>query len=319
MTLFTLCILILILLLILTALSISRHQYLRRRHLQPRTPHPFTRYKPLTQAQTQSNRTSKNRKPGWVQTEVLRLLAMTRSHVGCRTVAAMFNARFAFRGESVSKTYVAQLRKKSGYEIAQLRKIMRQPPKPGKPNQTWALDWTHITIGTETHTLLGVIDHGSRRLLALCFADRSANAVLSVLNQLIETFGKPKLLRTDNDGALVSTFFALAIHSLGIKHQRSNPHSPWMNGRIERFFGTFKRVIREIEISSKAQLKQAMHEFAFFYNHIRLHQNLGYRTPEMAWRGQFEFPKRKSPRWFAGWDGVLCGWYWGEVKKPADD
>ena len=80
------------------------------------------------------------RKPGWVKAEVLRLLAMTRGHAGCRTVAAMFNARFAFRGESVSKTYVAELRKKSRYEILQLRKILRQPPRTGKPNQTWVLD-----------------------------------------------------------------------------------------------------------------------------------------------------------------------------------
>jgi len=254
-----------------------------------------------------------------VQTEVLRLLAITRGHAGCRAVAAMFNARFAFRGESVSKSYVAALRKKCRYEILQLRKIMRQPPRPQKPNQTWALDWTHVTIGSETHTLLGVIDHGSRRLLALCFADRSAKAVLSTLTQLFKTFGKPKALRTDNDGALVSTYFALAMHSLGIKHQRSNPHSPWMNGRIERFFGTFKRAIRQIQIDSKARLEQAVGEFAFSYNHIRLHQNLGNRTPDMAWRGQNEFPKRKNPQWFAGWGGVLCGWYWGNVRKPADD
>jgi len=254
-----------------------------------------------------------------VKTEVLRLLAITRGHAGRRAVAAMFNARFAFRGESVSKTYVAELRKKSGYEISQLRKILRQPPKPGKLNQTWALDWTHVKIASETHALLGVIDHGSRRLLTLCFADRSANTVLSVLNRLTRTFGKPKALRTDNDGALVSMYFALAIRRLRIKHQRTPPHSPWANGRIERFFGTFKRAIRQIEIDSKARLEQAIGEFAFFYNHIRLHQNLGYRTPDMAWRGQFEFPKRKNPRWFAGWGGVLSGWYWGEVKKPADD
>ena len=231
----------------------------------------------------------------------------------------MFNARFAYRGESVSKTYVAELRKKCGYDILQLRKDLRQPPKPGKPNQTWALDWTNVTIDQKTHTILGVIDHGSRRLLALCFADKSAIAVLKTIRQLIATFGKPKSIRTDNDGAFVSLFFALAMASLGIKHQRSPPHSPWANGRIERFFGTFKRAIRQIEITSKDRLEQAIREFSFFYNNIRLHQNLGYRTPNMAWQGKTQFPISKSPLWFAGWNGVLCGWYWGEVKKPADD
>jgi putative transposase len=97
------------------------------------------------------------------------------------------------------------------------------------------------------------------------------------------------------------------------------PHCPWQNGRIERFFGTFKRAISQIQISSKAQLQQAMTEFSFFYNHIRQHQNLGYRTPHMAWNGQIEFPKRKTPHWFAAWGGVLCGWYWGDIKNPPDD
>jgi putative transposase len=280
--------------------------------------HPFARRKAKVLAQ--SHRPPRqNRKPGWVKTEVLRLLATTRGQAGCRMVAAMFNTRFAYRGESVSKTYVADLRKKCGYDLLQLRRNMRQPPKPGKPNQTWALDWTNVTIDTQMHTILGVIDHGSRRLLALCFDNKSAVSVLKIIRQLIQTFGKPHAIRTDNDGAFVSLFFALALAGLGIKHQRSPPHSPWANGRIERFFGTFKRAIRQIEISSKAQLYQAMGEFAFFYNHIRLHQNLGYRTPDMAWQGKPLFPKRKNPQWFAGWNGVLCGWYWGNVKLPADD
>jgi putative transposase len=255
------------------------------------------------------------RKPGWVQMEVLRLLAMTRGQVGCRTIAAMFNARFGFRGESVGKSYVAIMRKRCRYEILQLRKKFRAPPKPSKPNQTWALDWTHITICQETHDVLGVIDHGSRRLLALEFADKRAITVLNALDKLIKRFGKPRSIRTDNDGAFVSVFFALAMHRLGIRHRRSQPHSPWMNGRIERFFGTLKRALRQIQIQSKARLQQALDEFAHFYNHIRLHQNLDYRTPVMAWFGQTQFPISTTPRWFAAWDGVHCGWSWG---KPAD-
>lgn len=92
MTLFNLFILMLTLILLFVRV---RH-YLRHRPRKPSTPHNFSRRK--LSAQTQNNRTGKNRKPGWVQTEVLRLLAITRGHAGCRTVAAMFNARFAFRG-----------------------------------------------------------------------------------------------------------------------------------------------------------------------------------------------------------------------------
>ena len=262
--------------------------------------HPFARHKRLSAPDAKT--INRNRKPGWVKMEVLRLLALTRGEVGCRTVAALFNARFAYRGESIGKTYVAQLRKSARYAILQLRKTVRKPPRHGMPNQTWALDWTQVDVGIDQHTLLGVIDPG---------------AILTILAQLIRRFGKPKSIRTDNDGAFVSIHFAIALRRLRIKHQRSPPHSPWANGTIERFFGTFKRAIRKIQIDSKAQLDQALGEFAFYYNHIRPHQNLGYRTPQMAWLNQNTFPKHKIPQWFAGSGGILCGWYWGEVKKPA--
>jgi len=296
---------------LLILLILSTH-FLLPRNRQPGTaPHPFTRRKSLRGTAHKQRQT---RKPGKVKTEVLRLLTTTRGQAGCRTIAALFNERFATRGESVSKTYLAKLRKKSRYEISQLRRKLRQPPKPWQPNQTWALDWTHFTIGTETHTLPGVMDHGSRRLLALCFADRSAKTVLTALSRLITTFGKPKSLGTENDGALISLFFALAMRDLRIKYQRSEPHSPWMNGRIERFFGTFKSTIRHIQIDTKAALQQAMDELRFHYNHIRPHQNLGSRTPEMAWTGKMRFPKCQELHWFEAWEGVLCGWLY--MPKP---
>ena len=86
----------------------------------------------------------------------------------------------------------------------------------------------------------------------------------------------------------------------------------WENGYIERFFGSFKSALRKITLTSATDLIQAADEFRFFYNRIRLPQNLGYRTPIMAWRGQNQFPKMQTLRWFSSWGGELCGWYWGE-------
>ena len=135
-----------------------------------------------------------------------------------------------------------------------------------------------------------------------------AATVLILLGNLIAHFGKPKALRTDNDGAFVSDEFKAGMAALGIRHQRSDPHCPWQNGRIERFFGTFKSTIRHIQIDTHAALHQAIEEFRFHYNHIRPHQNLGNRTPEMAWTGKMRYPRSQELRWFAAWEGVLCGW-----------
>ena len=250
-------------------------------------------------------------KPGWVITEVLRLIAIMRGK-GCRTIAATFNAAFANRGETVSKSYVAKLRTQFRYDILQLRKALQNAPWPTRPNQTWALDFTDVYIGDIAHTLIGVIDHGSRRNLALQLSRKSADAVLTLISQLIAEFGRPKTLKTDNDGAFVSAEFKAGMKRLRIRHQRSRPFSPWENGCIERFFGSFKATLRTVLIRSKAQLIQAASEFCFYYNHVRLHQNLGYRTPMMAWYGQTRFPHSTTPSWFSAWGGELCGWYWAE-------
>jgi len=214
-------------------------------------------------------------------------------------------------GESVSKSYVANLRKNTQYQIIQLRNALQKPPRPQKANQTWALDFTNVHIDQTAHILIGVIDQGSRRSLALQISKKSAVAVLELIEQLIALFGKPKRLKTDNDGAFVSAQFRAGMQRLGIKHCRSRPFSPWENGFIERFFGSVKAALRKVKLYSEADLIQAADEFRFFYDHIRLHQNLCYRTPMMAWRGQDDFPRMQTPRWFSSWGGELCGWYWG--------
>jgi len=71
--------------------------------------------------QQSQHRAKDHAKPGWVKTEALRLLALMKN-AGCRTIASTFNAKFVSRRESVSKSFVTQLKKKSRYEWLRLRK-----------------------------------------------------------------------------------------------------------------------------------------------------------------------------------------------------
>lgn len=67
-------------------------------------------------------------------------------------------------------------------------------------------------------------------------------------------FGRPRAVRTGNEAAFTSRLFRFALWVLGIRRQRTEPHRPWQNGRVERFVGTRQ-------------------------NHVRPHQHLGGRTP----------------------------------------
>lgn len=115
---------------------------------------------------------------------------------------------------------------------------------------------------------------------------------------------------TDNEAVFTSRVFRLALFLLGIRHQRIDPHCPWQNGRVERFFGTLKANLDQLTVDSLWALNAALAEFRFFYNHVRAHQNLDGRTPAEAWAAVDPFTARiRQEYWFEAWDGLLRGYY----------
>ena len=79
------------------------------------------------------------------------------------------------------------------------------------------------------------------------------------------------------------------------------------NGRIERFFGTFKHYVRHMAILRSAMAAN-MQIFRQFYNQVRPHANLGGRTPAEAWSGRRHNLMGKG-YYINEWDGVLKGVY----------
>ncbi len=126
----------------------------------------------------------------------------------------------------------------------------------------------------------------------------------------IGQYGKPRSLRTDNEAVFTSRLFRLALSMLGIRHQTTDLHCPWQNGRIERFFGTLKEQLRQLSVESVGALNLALMEYRFWYNHVRPHQNLGGATPAEVWAGVDPYRDRfRKEHWFEAWDGLLQGHY----------
>ena len=95
---------------------------------------------------------------------------------------------------------------------------------------------------------LGIVDHGSRRSLFLrAIASKFSWQLLSWLCQTIDQFGKPRAIRTDNERCFTSSLFALGLKLLGMLDPRIDKGCPWQNGRIERFFGTLKQNLKQVQ------------------------------------------------------------------------
>jgi putative transposase len=251
-------------------------------------------------------------KPAWVINEIIRLAAIMRgaSH---RMIAATFNPRFGIeRRETVSKSTVGRIVKKHRYQMMRLRRALNNRRACEiEPGTAWGVDFTHI--GDETgalHSLFGAIDHGSRRSLALLSVrDKLTVSVIEIICKFVRVFGKPQFIRSDNEPCFTSTLFALAMRFLGVRHQLTRPHSPWENGRIERFFGTLKRFTSQLHIESGAQLIDVIRQFAFHYNFIRPHQNLHWRTPMSVWQRKLPAQEIQAMKFYSAFDGLLSGWY----------
>ncbi len=252
-------------------------------------------------------------KPEWVKKEVIRLKALMPK-TGCRTISDVFNRRFKVkRNMTVGKTYVSDTIRKHQYEIQVLRKKMKhRRPRPLPRNLIWGIDLTGKTDAKgRLHNILGILEHKSRATLTLtAIKDKTTLALLRYLLDTVERYGKPKIIRTDNEHVFTSWLFQLGLWLLGIRHQRIELHCPWQNGRIERFFGTLKEKLNCWEVDSKDQLNNALHQFTFWYHHIRPHQYLDGKTPAEVWNGINIYTRTpKQEYWFEAWEGLLQGYY----------
>ena len=248
-------------------------------------------------------------KPPWVRREIIRLKALMRDAGTCRAIEKSFNRRFARKKHmTVGRTFVNELIRKHRYQIeVEQRRIKNRKPRPLPKNLVWGVDLTgKADPSRTTHCVLAILDHASRAALWL----EASWALIGKLAQAIQRYGKPRLIRTDNESVFTSSVFRLALFLLRIRHQRTDPGCPWQNGRVERFFGTLKGKLDQLLVESPQALNAALGEFRFFYNHVRPHQNLGGGTPAEAWTGVDPYTTRfKREYWFEAWDGLLCGYY----------
>lgn len=143
---------------------------------------------------------------------------------------------------------------------------------------------------------------------------KASIALLRALLDAIEQHGaKPRYVRTDNEAVFTSRLFRLGLWWLGIKHQRTDRGCPWMNGRIERLFGTLKAKAQGLLFDADA-LPEQLRWFRFWYNHVRTHQYLDGRTPyEVLNRLPVQVNSHAvpEPAWFEAWNGKLGGYWFG--------
>jgi putative transposase len=152
-------------------------------------------------------------------------------------------------------------------------------------NQLWVADITYIRLRTEFVYLAVVLDAWSRKVVGWALG-RSLAAPLAVaaLNQAIaQRQPMPGLVHHSDRGAQYACReYVSLLASHGMLPSMSRPANPYDNASCESFIRTLKReeiyanTYRDLE-DLRAHIEQFIERY---YNRIRLHSALGYRSPE---------------------------------------
>ncbi len=237
---------------------------------------------------------------------LLRQVAQRHPRYGYRRAWAWLRRR----GHQVNRKRVYRLWLAAGLALPRQRSYRRRrtgqrvDPVAQAPGQVWACDILHDTCGSrQLVRCLSVLDEYTRECLALVVAGRlSADAVVACLAELVERYGAPKYLRSDNGPEFTAgrTQQWLALH--GIQPALIDPGKPWQNGVVESFHSRLRDECLNREwFASRAEARVVIEQYRRAYNTTRPHSSLDYRTPaemraDYETKGDSEFPQTRGQK-----------------------
>jgi transposase InsO family protein len=157
------------------------------------------------------------------------------------------------------------------------------------PNTRWLVDMTMLPTRAGWLYLAAVLDLYSRKIVGYATGDTATEALaVNALTMALSTRQPPPglLHHSDRGSPYRANRYArlLALHQATISMSR--PHTCWDNAPMESFFSTLKAETDSTLYDSHLQARVAVFDYIeTFYNRVRLHSSLGYRSPEVFERG----------------------------------
>ncbi len=153
---------------------------------------------------------------------------------------------------------------------------------PLEKNKSWHVDFMSDALanGRKIRTF-NVVDAFSRVCIGIEI-DFSLPSVriTRLLDQWMETSGKPSSIRSDNGPEFISKHFEKWLTSRGIAWEPIRPGQPQENGIVERFNATYRSEILDANILRDINhCRQITQEWIREYNQDRPHESLGNKTP----------------------------------------
>lgn len=153
---------------------------------------------------------------------------------------------------------------------------------PLKANYEWAIDFMHDSLvnGRQIRSL-NILDPYNRESKGIFIRHNLPTVrVIEYLDQVIEKYGKPEFIRTDNGPEFISKRFKLWLHDNKIGWNKIQKGKPQQNCFIERFNKTVREDLFDANLLfSIEQANELAEKFRHDYNYLRPHESLNNLTP----------------------------------------
>ena len=152
-----------------------------------------------------------------------------------------------------------------------------------RPNQVWAADITYIPLARGWCYLVAILDWHSRYVLAWRLsANMESGFCVEALQEAL-THGTPDIHNTDQGTQFTAQVFVDVLTANSVKISMDGRGSYQDNIFTERLW----RSVKHEEVYTKEYVtiehaQAALAEYFRFYNQVRPHQALDYRTPEQV-------------------------------------
>jgi putative transposase len=213
---------------------------------------------------------------------------------GVRRMTAWLNQQ----GHGVNEKRVRRLLRRMGLEAIYPKPRLSQPDLAAQPypyllrgieikevDEVWSTDITYIRLVGGFIYLMAILDWYSRYVLEweVSVTLDSSFCVAALERALLRR--RPAIFNTDQGSQFTSESFTKKLLEAGVRVSRDGRGRALDNIFVERLWRSVKyEEVYLKDYRNVVEAKQGLREYFEFYNRERLHQSLGYQTPETVYR-----------------------------------
>jgi len=158
-------------------------------------------------------------------------------------------------------------------------------------NHAWGIDITYVPMKKGFLYLCAIIDLHTRYVVNWSISNTmTAPWVRSIVEESIALYGKPQIINSDQGSQFTSEEYTSLFTDeksigYGIKISMDGKDRAIDNIFIERLWKSVKyECVYLHAYEDGVQLYKGLKNYFHFYNHERIHQSLGYKTPASLYR-----------------------------------